>query len=197
MAALALAPSAMAQVSLDLNLGYAIPTGKVTRLTPMTEVWSGAIPIGVAARFRFTSNLSAGIYFQYGPAFVASHSCGEGASCSGYDMRTGIAVAWGFLPDGGMNPWVSLGTGWEWSEVSATLGGSSESSSVNGWEYFNVQVGLDFPLGTAFALGPYLGYSGGTYTNTPSASSFGSSIPSESRAFHGWLQFGVKGTLNL
>jgi hypothetical protein len=51
-----------------------------------------------------------------------------------------------------------------------------------------------------FALGPYLGYSGGTYTNVSLDSTLltqSESIPSANRAFHGWFQFGVKGTVNL
>lgn len=198
--ALFYAPSAMGQVSLDLKLGYSIPTGNAVTDGAMSDVFSGALPIEGAARYRFTPNLSAGVYFQYDPAFISSTTCPSGVSCSGYDMRLGIEAVYGFLPDGGMNPWVSLGTGWEWTQFSASEGGASASATFSGWEYFNVQAGLDFPLSKMFALGPYVGYFGGTYT-TVSSSGFteflNGSIPSEVRAFHGWFQFGVKGTLNL
>ena len=199
-AALAFAPPAMAQVSLDLKLGYSIPTGNAVTDAAMSDAFSGALPIEAAARYRFTPNLSAGIYFQYGPAFISSTTCESGVSCSGYDMRLGIQAVYGFLPDGGMNPWVSLGTGWEWTQLKASAAGQSASATFSGWEYFNVQAGVDFPLSKMFALGPYVGYFGGTYTNVSSsgfAEFINGSIPSEDRAFHGWFQFGVKGTLTL
>jgi hypothetical protein len=200
-AALAFAGTAQAQFALDLKLAYSIPSGNALTsagggiTAAMSDTWSGAFVLGVDGRYRFTPNLSAGVYFQYNPAFISTKACPNGG-CTGYDMRTGLEVAYAFIPDGGMNPWVSLGTGWQW-----TNGGDSTGSvTLNGWEYFNVQVGLDFNLSKMLAVGPYVGYFGGSYTNI-SASGSGSSasdtIPSEFRAFHGWFQFGVKGTLNL
>ena len=170
----------------------------------MSDTWSGAIPLGVDARWRFTPALSAGVYFQWNPAFVASNFCNTGtaggaSSCSGSDLRLGIEVMYGFNPSG-MNPWVSLGTGWQWTNVSATVMGSSGGVTFSGWEYFNVQAGVDFPLSKLFALGPYLGYFGGTYTTmsaTGNATLDGpSTIPSDMRTFHGWFQIGAKGTFN-
>jgi hypothetical protein len=200
-AALMFAGTAQAQFAFDLKLAYSIPSGNVVSTSSgsmgaaISDTWSGAFVLGVDARYRFTPNLSAGVYFQYNPAFITTSAC-PGGGCSGYDMRTGLEVVYGFIPDGGMNPWVSLGTGWQW-----TNGGDSTSSvTLSGWEYFNVQAGLDFSLMKMFALGPYVGYYGGSYT-TLSASGGGTSgsetIPSGLRAFHGWFQFGVKGTLNI
>jgi hypothetical protein len=203
-AAIAFATPAEAQFALDLKLGYAIPTGNAATgsdvASSMSDAWSGALPIGVGARYRFTPSLSAGVYFQFAPAFVASSLCDAGVSCSGYDMRLGIEAVYGFMPDGSWNPWVSLGTGWEWTQFKASGGGQSASATFSGWEYFTVQAGVDFPLSRMFALGPYLGYSGGTYTNVSLDSTLltqSESIPSANRAFHGWFQFGVKGTVNL
>jgi hypothetical protein len=203
-AAITFATPAAAQVALDLKLGYAIPTGNAASgadvTAAMSDAWSGALPIGVGARYRFTPNISAGLYFQFAPAFVASSLCDAGVSCSGYDMRLGIEAVYGFMPDASWNPWVSLGTGWEWIQLKASGGGESASTTFSGWEYFNVQAGVDFPLSRAFALGPYLGYFGGTYTNVSVSSSLvndSQSIPSANRSFHGWFQFGVKGTLSL
>lgn len=203
-AAISFATPAAAQVALDLKLAYAIPTGNAVT-TPeataaMSDAWSGALPIGVGARYRFTPSISAGVTFQFAPAFVASRSCDPGTSCSGYDMRVGIEAVYGFMPGGSWNPWVSLGTGWEWSQLKVSGGGQSVTTTFSGWEYFNVQAGVDFPLSREFAIGPYLGYSGGTYTSLSLNSllvSESGSIPSANRSFHGWFQFGVKGSLNL
>jgi hypothetical protein len=205
-AALGLAFPAEAQVSLDLKLGYALPTGNVIEYGgsdfagPMKNTWSGAIPIEAAGRYRFSPAFSAGVYFQYDPALIASRLCATGMTCSGYDMRVGVEAVYGFLPDKFLNPWVSLGTGWEWSRFSIATATDSAAFTYSGWEYFNVQAGLDFNLSRTFAVGPYLGYFGGSYTSlsaTQSGVSASASVPSEFRSFHGWIQFGAKGTVNL
>jgi hypothetical protein len=197
-AALAFAGTAQAQFALDLKMAYAIPTGNAQTGLALSDSISGAIPFEVAGRYRFTPNLSAGVYFQWGPAFVKSSACLAGASCSASDMRLGLEVMYGFNPTG-MNPWVSLGTGWEWAFSSISAGGASINASTSGWEYFNVQAGIDFPLSKLFALGPYVGYFGGSFTNqsiTVDGQTASSTIDSANRAFHGWFQIGAKGTFN-
>lgn len=62
-------------------------------------------------------------------------------------MRVGIAGVWGFLPDGWTNPWVSLCTGWEWSQVAATTGSSYGSASVNGWAQVGVKGTVNLQAG--------------------------------------------------
>jgi hypothetical protein len=189
---------------LDVKVAYAVPVGNVWGSStwdefgyhpawPMSDTWTGAVPLGVGGRYRFTPGLSAGVYFQWGPAFVTSSGTSGVAGTSGYDMRVGIEAVYGFLPDASWNPWVSLGTGWEWTQVS----GQGASVTPNGWEFLNVQAGVDYRLSPTFALGPYLGFVGGNYTNitaTGTSEGWGGAIPSGGRAFHGWIQFGVKGT---
>lgn len=203
-AGLGFAPEAQAQVSLGLKLGYALPTGDFvadsTGSAPMSDLYSGAFVLGLDALYRFTPSIQAGLYFQWNPAFVKSGICDAGVSCSGYDMRLGLEFLYAFMPDGSVNPWVSIGTGWQWTQFGASAGGVSASATFSGWEYFSLQAGVDFPLAKMFALGPYVGYSGGTYTDLSGISEIAGipgSIPSEIRSFHGWFQFGLKGSLNL
>jgi hypothetical protein len=205
-AGISLAGPAEAQVSIDLKVGYALPMGDVLMFGgsdfygPMKNIWSGAIPIEVAGRYHFSPSFSAGVYFQYAPAMVASRLCTSGMTCSAYDMRAGVEAVYGFLPAGFLNPWVSLGTGWQWTHFSIATDTQSAALTFSGWEYFNVQAGLDFNLSKTFAVGPYFGYFGGTYTSLSanlSGASTSSAIDSEFRAFHGWIQFGAKGTVNL
>jgi hypothetical protein len=201
-AALAFAPSAEAKVALDFKVGYAIPIGNVqlqspvvSKDWPMSDWWSGAIPFEVGARYRFTPNVSAGFYFQWNPAFVSSTVCSSAATCSGYDMRVGIQLVYDVIPDGAVNPWFSLGMGWQWSQASATTGGVTGTLSVSGWELPVVQAGVDFVLSKTFALGPYVGFFGGTYTNLTLGTHW--AVDPSTRAYHGWVQVGLKGTLSL
>ncbi len=205
-AALGLAPSARAQVSLDLKVGYGLPLGDVVTIGagdffgPMKNIWSGEVPLEVAGRYRFSPSFSAGVYFQYDPAFVAGRLCAAGMTCSAYDMRVGVEAVYGFLPEKFLNPWVSLGTGWEWTRFSIATPTDSAAITFSGWEYVNVQAGLDFNLSRTFAVGPWIGWFGGTYSSASSSVSglsTSGSIDSNFRSFHSWVQFGAKGTVNL
>jgi hypothetical protein len=206
-AALAFAPAADAQVALDFKVGYAIPFGNIQLQSPvvssdwpMSDYWSGAVPIEVAGRYRFTPNISAGVYFQWNPAFVSSTTCSSAATCSGHDMRVGIQMVYDFIPDEAVNPWFSLGMGWQWSQASVTAGGVTQILNVNGWELPVVQAGVDFVLSKTVALGPYVGFFGGTFTNLTYKSGSSESrwaVDPSTRAYHGWVQLGLKGTLNL
>jgi hypothetical protein len=204
--ALAFANPASAQVSLDLKAAYAIPTGDIVTLGgatyfgPMKYTWSAAIPIEVAGRYRFSPSFSAGVYFQYAPATIAARFCTTTMTCSGYDMRVGVEAVYGFLPEKTWNPWVSVGTGWQWTHFAVATDTQSADMTYSGWEYFNVQAGLDWNLSRMFAVGPYVGFFGGSYTSrsgNAAGSTESGSIDSAYRAFHGWWQFGLKGTVNL
>ncbi len=212
---LALPGAASAQLAIDLKSGYALPLGDAytasgTQLLggALKNTISAAIPIEVGARWRFTSNLSAGLYFQYNPGFPSATVCIGTYTCSAYDMRVGAEVAWALNPEGFFNPWLSLGTGWEWTGLTVNVPTSPTQmagpfkGSLNGWEYVNVQVGTDFNLSERFGLGPWVGFFAGAYSSRQ-MSGLGTdtggaiSIPADQRTFHGWVQFGVKGTVYL
>ena len=210
LSAVLLAPTARAQVAIDVKAGYALPTGNVASASTESSYWkgalsnfvSGAIPLEIAGRYRFTPKFSAGIYFQYAPAFTAAFICQPAFSCSTSNVRVGAEAVYGFLPDSTFNPWVSVGSGWEWLNQTvdipstATVAGSTQKLGLNGWEWFNVQVGADWNLSKMFAAGPYVGFFGGQYSSA--TDNTGSrAIDSANRQFHGWMQLGLKGTVNL
>ena len=104
-------------------------------------------------------------------------------------------MVYDIIPDEAVNPWFSLGMGWEWSQASVTASGVTGTLSVSGWELPVVQAGVDFVLSKAFALGPYVGFFGGTYTNLTTGTHW--AVDPSTRAYHAWVQLGLKGTLNL
>jgi hypothetical protein len=203
-ASLTLAHSAAAaDWAFDVKAAFALPLGNVWSTEPwtrdpvpfaMSTAWSGAVPLQFDARYHVSPSISLGAYFGWGPAFVKDSNYFAGPFNSGYDMRVGIELMYEFQPSEALNPWFLIGTGWEWTNFS----GPGQSITFNGWEYLVLQTGLDFKMAPAFGIGPYVGFLAGTYSNMNTGGQpGGGQIPTDTRAFHGWFQVGLKGTLNL
>lgn len=218
----AVAAPAHAQVkdsgfSLAARVGYGFPMGNVasdsTATLALTDDFSGEVPLWLDVGYRFGRNFFVGAYFQYSFAFVKSSTAfvasqiGQavclvpGVSCSGSDVRLGAEIQYSFSPEASFQPWAGIGFGYEWTNLSASASGVEASLQYHGFEFFNLQVGGDFKVSEAFAMGPYVAFSLGQYdTITVSATGQPSQsidIPSSAKSTHEWLQFGVKGTFNL
>src|SRR5262249_43439942 len=106
--------------SLGLRVGYAFPTGSVTRGDAFRDNLTGMIPIWLDAGYRLSRPFYLGAYFQWAPAFVADGVCSPVLSCSAYDVRFGVNVHWHMrwmtqegMWKGPIDPWIGLGTGYE------------------------------------------------------------------------------------
>lgn len=187
----------------SLRLAYGIPMGSASGEAgaDLSKIFSGSLPIQVDVGYRFTPNLSVAAYYQYAFAFVASdlgsgsYTCSSsGVSCSGNDMRLGIEAFWHFMPGQQLDPWIGLGTGYEWSKVTVESGGISADVKFHGWEFFNAQVGLDYQVAPQLGVGPFVQFALGQYST---AEALGTSGDIANKAVHEWLQIGVRGTFNL
>lgn len=194
-----------------LRVGYGIPMGSVfgNVSTGGTEAlgdqFSGQLPFWLDAGYRFNRNFFVGAYFQYGIAFVNnSKAVGggvcdiTGVSCSGSDVRLGAELLYSFSPEASFSPWAGLGFGYEWLNLDLSGGGQTASVQIRGWEFFNLQVGGDFKVSPAFALGPFVAFSLGQF-GTVSATGGGVGLSGDisDKKIHEWIQIGVKGTLNI
>jgi hypothetical protein len=95
---------------------------------------------------------------------------------------------------------VSLGTGWEWVRYQASAGGQVQGVTWSGWEIVNFQAGIDFGSRRTATVGPYVGFTGGIYSNWWATLAWGEmdrAVDTSGRAFHGWFQVGLKGTISL
>lgn len=178
------------------------------------------LPLWLDAGFRLASHWYVGSYFSYGLTSLSnqfgSGICSQqGYGCSSSDIRLGIDAIYHVLPDGRFDPWFGLGFGYEWLSdgVSAdsshllTFGGGTAqgpanlSFGVSGWEFVNLQAGLDFRLlQNALGVGPFLSFAISQYTSQSIASDFhggttGSSITNQ--ALHEWFMFGARGDYDL
>ena len=179
------------------RLGYGIPMGKVAGdATDISDGVTGKIPIWVDVGYRLSPALFLGGYFQYGIGIPKD--CPTGASCSVGVKRLGFEAVFHLMSDAGFNPWVGAGLGYEWLSISYSGDGQTVDGGADGFEFLNLQLGGDFAVNDQFGIGPYAAFSVGQY-DTRSISSGGATLSAsiDDKAFHEWLQFGVKCTFDL
>jgi hypothetical protein len=203
---------------LGARLGYGVPMGKAEDEADgdLSDGISGMIPLQLDVGYRVIPELSLGGYVMYGFGFTGddiSDACenaddvvGVTASCSTHDVRLGIQAQFHFLPRKKRDPWRGGGAGYEWLTFGVDIsGGGSEvevSATAKGFEFVNLQGGLDFKAARGLALGPFLSFSIGQYGETSSSCSgnacTGFDSPSsgdiENKALHQWLLLGIRGT---
>lgn len=193
--------------TLGLRLGFGLPLGNVAENASngsdvaMTDYVGSSIPVWIEPGFRLSRAVVLGGYFQY--AFgsgtkLAGRACLDaGVSCSSHLMRVGVEMLYRFAPDSTLSPWFGIGTGYERLTISGTDSTGSADVWLSGWEYANLQVGLDRVVNDLFAIGPFATLSAGQYgTAGVSASSGDVSADIPRTATHLWFTFGVKGTFD-
>ena len=185
--------------------GYAIPFGTAYGIPGQTDtanfkdVIKGMIPIWGDVGYRFNPNWYVGGFFQFGIGLVPSNSdCSTaGVSCSENDLRFGLNFHYHMLPEEGFDPWIGLGAGYEIVNQSLSVGSISGSGSLKGFEFGNLQLGLDLKLSPAFAVGPFVAFTIAQFSDV-SASALGVTFsPNIDKKIHEWLLFGVRGIFNL
>ena len=186
------------RAALGLPIGNAIgPRADAPTGTSLSDLVAWAVPLQLDAGAR-VGPVFVGVYLSY--AFGKPGSAFDTANGrSANDVRVGFEVLWHFAPDRAVDPWAGLGVGYEWLNLSVTApGGGSVSASFRGFEWVNVQVGVDFRLGQNFRLGPFLQTRVGQYdsgsigiVNAQGAEATGSAdLPS--KAAHAWIDIGVR-----
>ncbi|HSM91474.1 MAG TPA: autotransporter outer membrane beta-barrel domain-containing protein [Anaeromyxobacteraceae bacterium] len=216
--ALLVVPSiAAAQLTFDLRAGYALPFGDAYDLSgqgtfSQKEFVKGMVPVQIGAAWRFTPEVSAGLYYSYGFGMKGSKLddlCGTpGASCNEpVVQRFGAAFTYRLDAMAGIAPWCSLGAGMELahfkvkdSAVLYPMGvpQADLEGSFRGWNA-NAALGADYRIGRALALGPFVQLDLAQYTvqhvTLQGETVAGGGI--DSPKMHEWLTFGLKGTFDL
>jgi len=184
---------AQAQWYAGARLGYAMAGGQAASGSNMSDGLKSQIPIQVEGGYRLLSKLAVGGYFSYGPGQVGS-VC-EGTSCSASVMRLGAEAAWQFDRWLTLLPWAGLGIGYEWANYQAKSGSDTLKLTYRGFEYLDLQGGLEYPLREGVSVGPFASFALARYTNLDVKSPLGNSTGSiPSQATHSWLTLGVRGS---
>jgi hypothetical protein len=204
-----LAPRAAAEdtgFEAGLRVGYGIPLGSAAEDVDLSDAVGGQVPLILDLGYRVTPNVFVGLYFQYGFAWVGGNTAdlcdASGADCSAQDIRLGLEGHFHFSPRENLDPWIGLGFGYEWAGLSVEGGNTNFSTGLNGFEFINLQAGLDIRAGEHFYVGPFLTLSVGQYSEATvdcesgfcgNGNQFGASGDIDNKAMHEWLLLGVRG----
>jgi hypothetical protein len=194
------------------RLAYGIPGGKGTEgdeRTDLDRAIKYQLPLWVDIGYRSDSNLMVGAYFSYGFGGEAASLCDEADDCSIRDVRLGFQIQYHLQPRKAVDSWIGVGVGYEWLSLSQEVTSASQalklSSTVHGFELFNISSGLDIAVSHHGAIGPFVSFALGQYDKRKTTCSgelcseieFTESSTINDKALHRWVFIGMRGTFVL
>jgi hypothetical protein len=214
-----------AEQSLDVNFelgaraAYAFADGDYATGTPVgssasgVPATTGAIPFTIDLGMRLASRVYVGGFLQYAILNTSCPSAGTDnttLSCSGHDLRGGIAAQLHVIPRGHVDPWFGFGVGHEWLtlDMSATAASVSAQASqtLDGWNFVDLTLGLDVRSPSGLGIGPYLEFTSGSFASTSGSATASNGSQSQAQSSsgditspsaHQWFVLGVRGTYEL
>ncbi|MFY2557787.1 outer membrane beta-barrel protein [Corallococcus terminator] len=204
--------------ALGLSVGYGAPYGELGSVdadddesNPVSDLVTGVIPIQLEAGYFFNPNVYLGATFQYGIASLntdeadCDDAAGVSVSCSASQLRLGVNLAYHFNVTPKIDPWVSVGVGYEFLNQSVKAEQDGESitakASVKGFEFIAAQVGLDYRISPKFSVGPFATVTAGQYSTATVSLESSVELPGgdleesedlESKKIHGFIYGGIR-----
>jgi hypothetical protein len=178
---------------LDVRAAVALPFGTVNGSTGnnLNQTFAFAIPLMLDIGYRVDSSLFIGAYGSYAFASPANALRSDCAQCSVADMRLGIEAQIHSGPARTWDPWVGLGSGYEWAKVNST----SDQLSTSGWEILHAEAGIDLRAGNAAGLGPFVTGTVGQYDYESLPGQGATAVTN--RSLHEWFMFGLRGIIDI
>jgi hypothetical protein len=183
--------------SVGARVAYAWPFGNiagdttvagVTFTNKLADQVDRMIPIWIDATLRLGGGFEVGPYASYG--WIS----GKNGAGDAKDWRAGAQLNYRLAPAGGFLPWVGVGAGWEWVKENDSPA-TGPNGDVSGLELL-VQGGGEFRLGSNFGLGPFVALSLGRFSSGDAFDSAKNGGITVDKAWHEWVQIGVKGSFD-
>ncbi len=199
-----------------LRVGYSFANGDYASGVPIGSASdqnllpgvSGAVSFGGELGVRIAHSVFLGGFFHYGlvgTSCVDPPASGVLVTCSGHDIKAGVETILHLAPRASIDPWLGFGLGHEWLQVSVTESGvqtGTATQTLDGWNFADVSLGLDFHVNDSVGVGPYFELTSGSFTSdsesvsVPGSSAAASSDVS-SQSSHQWFTLGLRGTFDL
>jgi len=164
--------------------------------TSLADLVAWTVPLQLELGARI-GPVFVGGYGSY--AFGKAGSLFEGASSrSASDVRIGFEALWHLSPDRKVDPWIGMGVGYEWLNLGVDVPPfGTVNATFRGFEWVNVQLGVEFVLGRHFCLGPFVQasvaqYDSGSAEIITSRGTRGGSGDIQSKAVHAWIAVGLR-----
>lgn len=178
--------------------------GSAVQSSDLAKNIAGKIPLWGELGYRIDPKWMVGAYALYGFGLLSGDEqriCDANkVSCSASDLRIGAQVHYHIVPLGKIDPWLGIGFGYEWLTADANFGANQTlaSATLRGWEFVNLQGGVDWVASHDVAIGPFVSFSFAEYTHAStdcSGSACGSGVNEslDGKALHNWVVIGVRG----
>ena len=199
-------------LELGVRTGYAFAAGHTGALsgnadTNLSDWMTGQWPIWIDAGFRFNPNFYLGAYFQNGFGFVnddqKSWCRNASINCSASDTRLGVMGRYHFPASVSLaSPWLGYGLGYEWTRFNGDIGSTSSATDYagSGFEFANLQFGLDYEVVHRFLVAPFISVSFDQYRYLSHSARADNGIPITAtrsgspakESIHEWILLGVR-----
>lgn len=185
--------------SLGLRFAYAHPLGEVAERGDIDDFVKGALKAQLDLDYGLNPHFMMGLYLAMGGGFLPKpykRLCDMfNADCGLMVIESGLQVAYRFLPDRLINPWLGANLGLEWVRFKTKAMGAESSIAYLGL-IFGPTLGIDVQM-RGFAFGPYFSPQFGEYMRgkvkvDSSILSGNNDGKIDNRAFHYWLNFGLR-----
>lgn len=173
---------------IGLRLDAQLPVGDTFSGTSLKSMVSGQAAAQVDAGWRIDPRWEVGAFFRYGLAFV--NGCPQGVSCSAHNLRVGVEGQLHLSPGTSVDPWIGLGTGYEFFTLSASTAKAKTDVTYKGLTFALLEVGADYRLSDVLGMGPYVEASAGQFSSDDSGDL-------SRKSLHLWLGLGVRGWFDL
>ncbi len=190
-------PQALGLFMFSGGLGVASPSGDAERGVALDSVAMTQLLIALEAGLRINPAFMLSLALDLGvgdaaPDLRALCRLDGGTDCTLLTGRVALQLRYSTQPFEPVNPWVSIGTGYESTSVGYDEAGNNEYLTYGGWEYLRLGAGLDFRTSSSFGWGLFASVGWGHYNEVdvgvgPQAVQQG--------ATHGWLQLGARAIL--
>lgn len=189
---------------------YGVPFGSSRDGVNIRRQIAGLIPAQLDLGYRFDEHWFVGA-FAAGGIGVKGAACRErepppapdgetplplSACDAPNNFRLGLQVHYHLLPvSADVSPWVGIGVGYEWLNLSETLSRRTFVQTFSGPELVNVQGGVDFAIGSRLRVGPFAQWVLGRYLVAAASAGGGGPLPTLDHTMHHWLNIGIKASV--
>ena len=197
-------------LALGLRFAYAHPLGEDVKGSDLDDVVKGVLKGQLDLDYGLDPHVVVGVYFAAGGGLLANSvkrlcemtvaGVSIDANCKLLSLEAGLQAAYRFLPHRLINPWLGANVGMEWLRLTMEAQGF-EGVIANLGIAFGPSVGADVQLGD-FAFGPYFSAQFAQYMRAKFKLDVPVGLDDEDdgnqsgkikrRAFHYWLNFGIR-----